>query len=98
MSCIDIHIFCLQMPYLGVVHPSCNCILICICNLESLQAISGVWVWIVYNRDFQPGVGGPLVVRDGIAGGPQHEPMLISSPLNFFLFINSLWYFTTFPS
>src|SRR4029434_3068166 len=35
MSCDDIHIFCLQMPYLGVVHPSCNCILICICNLES---------------------------------------------------------------
>ena len=39
-------------------------------------------------RGFQPGVRGPLVVRDGIAGGPRHEPMLISSPLTFFIFIN----------
>ena len=28
------------------------------------------------------------MVRDGIAGGPRHEPMLISSPLTFFIFIN----------
>src|SRR4029434_212988 len=37
-------------------------------------------------RGFQPGVCGPLVVRDGIAGGPRHEPMLISSPLIFIYF------------
>src|SRR4029434_5784091 len=43
MTCDHIHIFCLQMLYLGVVHPSCNCILICICTLE----ISGVWGWIM---------------------------------------------------
>src|SRR4029434_9331791 len=37
-------------------------------------------------QSFQPGVCGPLVVRDGIAGGPRHEPMLISSPLIFIYF------------
>ena len=26
------------------------------------------------------------MVRDGIAGGPRHEPMLISSPLIYFYF------------
>src|SRR4029434_6888466 len=44
MTFDHIHIFCLQMPYLGVVHPPCNCILIGICTLE----ISGVWGWIMY--------------------------------------------------
>src|SRR4029434_3797573 len=43
-----------------------------------------------WSRGFQPGVRGPLVVRDGIAGGPRHEPMLISSPLTFFIFIKYL--------
>ena len=36
---------------------------------------------IIYTRGFQPGVRGPLVVCEGIAGGP-----LISSPLTFFIF------------
>src|SRR4029434_8069616 len=27
-----------------------------------------------------------MAVRDGIAGGPRHEPMLVSSPLIFFIF------------
>ena len=39
MTCDHIHIFCLQITYFGVVHPSCNCILIGMCTLE----ISGVW-------------------------------------------------------
>src|SRR4029434_10328961 len=43
ITCDHIHILCLQMPYLGVVHPSCNCILIGICTLE----LSGVWGWII---------------------------------------------------
>ena len=34
MTYDHIHIFCLQMPYLGVVHPSCNCILIGMCTLN----------------------------------------------------------------
>src|SRR4029434_1658156 len=38
-------------------------------------------VTIQYSRGLQPGVRCPLVVRDGIAGGLRHEPMLISSPL-----------------
>ena len=51
MTCDHIHIFCLQMPYLGVVHPSCNCILIGICTLE----ISGVWGWIMYKINVNVG-------------------------------------------
>src|SRR4029434_1855163 len=43
-----------------------------------------------YIRGFQPGVRGPLVVRNGIAGGQRHEPMLVSSPLTFFIFIKYL--------
>src|SRR4029434_4035386 len=53
MTCDHIHIFCLQMPYLGVVHPSCNCILIGICTLE----ISGVWVCIMYKINIYVGKG-----------------------------------------
>src|SRR4029434_8950281 len=36
----------------------------------------------------QPGVRDPQGVRGGTAGGPRHEPMLISSPLTFFIFIS----------
>src|SRR4029434_4561514 len=52
----------------------------CLLNALSLRGVT------LYSRGFQPGVRGPLVVRDGIAGGPRHEPMLIGSPLNFFYF------------